>query len=198
MLYRIVLLAGLSCAGAAVAKDVAFVNPSFEQEPKGKEIPGWRKGMHAGKNVFEFDVVDDVAAKGKRSFRLQRKGEQVYGTLDQTIPAGPLHGKAVEVSLQVRSKDLGPNGFYPYLNMTLLHGGLAGEQVRGEVVRGTLDKWKTIKMKIDIPYGVRGLQLGLLLDDEGTVWVDDVVVRIVGAAKNPGEKKPAGKLFMIQ
>ncbi|MCQ4164999.1 hypothetical protein [Tahibacter harae] len=209
MLHRIVLLAGLlaslPCAAArettkeaakAPARDVAFVNPGFEEAPQGKSIPGWRKSMHAGENVFEFDVVNDVAARGKRSFRLRRKGEQVYGALDQTIPAGPLLAKAVEVTLQVRSKDLGAKGFYPFLNLTLRNGGLAGEQVRGETVTGTLDKWKTIKMKIDVPYGVQGLQLGLLLDDEGTVWVDDITVRIVGEARNPG-KKDGPKLFMI-
>ena len=210
MLHRIVLLAGLlvslPCAAAtkdaakgaakAPAKEIAFLNPGFEEAPQGKKIPGWRKSMHAGENVFEFDVVEDVAAKGQRSFRLRREGEQIYGALDQTIPAEPLLAKAVEVTLQVRSKDLGPKGFYPFLNLTLRSGGLAGEQVRGETITGTLDKWKTIKMKIDVPYGVQGLQLGLLLDDEGTVWVDDVTVRVVGEAKNPG-KKDGPKLFMI-
>lgn len=210
MLHRIVLLAGLlaslPCAAAtkgaakdaaqAPAKEVAFVNPGFEQAPQGKNIPGWRKSKHAGENVFEFDVVDDVAAKGKRSFRLRRTGEQIYGALDQTIPAAALLAKAVEVTLQVRSKDLGAKGFYPFLNLTLRNGGLAGEQVRGETITGTLDKWKTIKMKIDVPYGVQGLQLGLLLDDEGTVWVDDVTLRVVGEAANPG-KKDGAKLFLI-
>lgn len=210
MLHRIVLLAGLlaslPCAAAtkdaandaakAPAKEAAFVNPGFEQAPQGKNIPGWRKSKHAGENVFEFDVVDDVAAKGKRSFRLRRTGEQIYGALDQTIPAAPLLAKAVEVTLQVRSKDLGAKGFYPFLNLTLRNGGLAGEQVRGETITGTLDKWKTIKMKIDVPYGVQGLQLGLLLDDEGTVWADDVTLRVVGEAANPG-KKDGAKLFLI-
>jgi hypothetical protein len=211
MLHRIVLLSGLSaalCAGAAAAaKDTAegarkpaqaavLANASFEETPVGTTIPGWRKSQHAGKKVFEFDVVDDVAAKGKRSFRLRRTGEQIYGALDQTIPAEPLEAKAVEVTLQVRSKDLGPNGFYPFLNLTSRNGGLLGEQVRGETITGTVDKWKTIKMQIDVPYGVRGFQVGMLLDDVGTVWVDDVTLRVVGEAKNPG-KKDAPKLFLI-
>lgn len=197
MLYRTALLLSLA-ATAAVAKDIPLQNPSFEEPATVHDvISGWRASQHAGENSYEFTTVGDIFAKGKRSFRLTRIKEQHYGALDQSLLAAPLAGRTIEYRVQVRAEDVGPGGFGPYINLTSGSGDVL-EQIKGEFVTGTVDKWKTIKIRLTVPHDVYNVVIGLLLLDGGTVWVDDVSLRTLDDVKplKKPEKPRTGKIMI--
>jgi hypothetical protein len=200
MIHRTVLLLGLAAAGAAQAKDIKLQNPSFEEPATVHDVvSGWRALQHSGEDAYEFTTVGDIFAKGKRSFRLTRIKEQHYGALDQSLPAAPMAGRKIEYRFQVRARDVGPGGFCPYVNLTSSTGDVL-EQIRGDLIVGTVDKWKTVSLTLTVPTDVQNVVIGMLLLDEGTVWADDVSLRTLD---DPGtkpaavpEKPKASKIFI--
>jgi len=189
MFYRIaLLLAAASAAGAASAKEIKLQNPSFEEPATVHDvISGWRATQHSGEDSYEFTTVGDIFAKGKRSFRFTRIKEQIYGSLDQSISATPMLGRKIEYRFQLRSEDVGAGGFVPYVNLTGRNGEVL-EQVRGDAVTGTVNKWKTVKVELTVPDYAHNVVIGMLLLDAGTVWADDVSLRTVDDAETPSAK----------
>jgi hypothetical protein len=200
MLYRSALLLALASAGAASAKDIRLKNPSFEEPATVHDVvSGWRALQHSGEDSYEFTTVGDIQAKGKRSFRLTRIKEQYYGALDQSLPAAPMAGRKIEYRFQLRTEGVGPEGFYPYINLTSNTGDVL-EQIRGDKVEGTIDKWTTVKVTLTVPHDVQNVVVGMLLMDAGTVWADDVSLRTIddGTAKPaPKAEKPRANKIMI-
>ncbi|WP_257385119.1 hypothetical protein [Tahibacter caeni] len=199
-MHRTALLLALAAAGAAESKEIKLQNPSFEEPATVHDVvSGWRALQHSGEDSYEFTTVGDIFAKGKRSFRLTRIKEQHYGALDQSLPAAPLAGRKIEYRFQVRTRDVGPGGFYPYVNLTSSSGDVL-EQIRGDAVVGTVDKWKTVSVTLTVPNDVHNVVVGMLLMDAGTIWADDVSLRTIDA---PGtkplaveEKPKAGKIMI--
>jgi hypothetical protein len=200
MLYRTALLFALTAAGTASAKDFPLKNASFEEPATVHDVvSGWRAVQHSGEDAYEFTTVGDIQSKGKRSFRLTRLKEQFYGALDQSLPAAPMAGRTVEFRFQLRTEDVGPEGFFPYVNLTSSTGDVL-EQVLGDKVEGTIDKWKTVKMTVTVPHDVQNVVVGMMLKDKGTIWVDDATLKSVeGAAGKPLPKpeKPRTNKIMI-
>lgn len=198
MPLRTALLLALALAGTASAKEIRLKNAGFE-EPATVHDPvgGWRASQHSGDDSYEFTTVGDVFAKGKRSFRLTRLKEQVFGSLDQSIAPAQLAGHKIEYRFQLRSEDVGPQGFHAYINFAAATGDLL-QQIRGEDVTGTVDKWKTFTLTTTVPHDVQQVIIGLSLLDAGTVWIDDVSVRTLDDTKPTKPPKPAkGKGIFI-
>lgn len=201
MPYRtLLLLAACAFAGTAGAKEIKLKNPGFEEPATEHDvISGWRTSQHSGEDSYEFTTVGDIYFKGKRSFRLTRIREQIYGSLDQSLPATGMLGRKIEYRFQMRAENVGPGGFFPYVNLTGRSGDLI-DQIRGEVVTGTVDKWTTVKVTLTVPDYVHHVVLGMLLMDSGTVWADEASLRIVDDAEaKPGAKptKPREPRIMI-
>lgn len=190
MLYRLALSLALATAGAASAKDIPLKNASFEDAATVDDvISGWRALQHAGDDAYEFTTVGDVFAKGKRSMRLTRIKEQHYGALDQSLPAKPLAGKRIEYRFQVRTEDVGPEGFCAYINLTSSSGDVL-EQVQGERITGTVDKWTTAKVAVTVPHDVHNVVVGMLLLDGGTIWADDASLRTLDEPSDDSATRP--------
>lgn len=198
MFVRTALLLALTLAGTATAKEIRLKNPGFE-EPATVHDPvgGWRASQHSGEDSYEFTTVGDVFFKGKRSFRLTRIKDQVFGSLDQAVPAAPLAGHKIEFRFQLRAEDVGPQGFHAFINFTANTGDLL-QQIRGEDVTGTVDKWKTFTVTTTVPHDVQNVILGLTLLDAGTVWVDEVSLRTLDDVKpTKAPKTPKNKGIFI-
>lgn len=200
MLYRTALLLALAAAGAASAKDIPLKNPGFEEPATVHDVvSGWRAVQHSGEDAYEFTTVGDIKVKGKRSFRLTRLKEQFYGALDQSLPAAPVAGRTIEFRFQVRAEGVGPEGFFPYVNLTSSTGDVL-EQVLGEKVEGSFDKWKIAKVALTVPHDVQNIVVGMMLKDAGTIWADDVTLRTVdegGAKPAPKPEKRRANSIMI-
>ena len=180
---------------AAGAQTIKLANPGFEQAPKpGDAIPGWRPHQHAGDPSYEFALDDKVFAKGKSAFRITRLLEQDYGALDQTLPGRDLIGKEIEFSALVKTRDVGKRGFVLCINI-IDAGGDVREQLRSNPrTVGTIDTWTRLTARAKVPSGTRSVELGFLLIDGGTVWVDEASAKIVTpAAGNAGDKTKAGE-----
>lgn len=165
---------------AADAQSIKLANPGFEQAAKtADEIPGWRPHQHAGEPSYEFAIDKKVAAKGKASFRLTRLLEQDYGALDQILPAGPLIGKEIEFSANVKTKDVGRRGFVLCINFTDSADSILQQFRSAPRMTGTTDKWTPVSLAVKVPAGVQKIEIGFLLIDSGTAWADDAALRIV-------------------
>lgn len=172
----VLAIALLAVAVTAVAKPNSLLrNGSFETlDAKGKP-EGWTFKQHAGVRAYEF-ALDDSAIDGKRSMRVKRLQQQIWGQVEQNIPADDLIGKTVEFTVKARGEAVGKRGFRVGL------GGFAGstmlQHVKSERVIGTSD-WHKYTLRIEVPEGSTQVMVGVTLDDEGTIWLDDARLRVV-------------------
>lgn len=169
-------IALLAVAVTAVAKPNSLLrNGSFETMDARGKPEGWSFKQHAGVRAYEFKL-DDSAADGKRSMRVKRMQKQVWGQVEQNVPADDLIGKTVEFTVQARGEAVGKRGFSVGL------GGFAGstmlQHVQSERVTGTSD-WSKYTLRIEVPEGSTQVTVALTLNDEGTVWLDDARLRVV-------------------
>jgi hypothetical protein len=178
---------------AVDAQAIKLVNPGFEQKPKdGEVIPGWRGHQHAGDPSYEFALDTEIVAKGKNSFRIKRILPQDYGALDQIIPSRDLIGKDIEFSALVRTADVGKYGFVLCINIIDSTGSIR-TQIRSQPrTTGTVDEWTRLTARTKVPSsGVREVEVGFLLMDGGTAWVDEAALKIVPPEGLPGDKTKA-------
>lgn len=182
--YSIALL-GLALIGcaqsdsneSAVAKNgIAIVNPGFEEAPHADgEIPGWEKAQHAGPLAYEMTVDTAVHSQGKASFRIARKREQFYGQIAQVVPIAAYAGRTIELSVQMKTDDVGPKGWQLMLTFT---GGVPNPRRAAESLTGTQD-FRKITIRTQVPQGAQGVEIAAILLDRGTGWLDDVRLGVV-------------------
>jgi hypothetical protein len=165
------LAASASVSGRApAATRLPVANPGFEQAASGTAIPGWNISQHAGVQAFEMRVDTAAAAEGHASFRMQRLHEQVYGLVTQTVDVAQYAGKTLELSAKVKTADVGPGGWTLYLDS-------AGARESAKAT-GT-DNWRTLKVRLKLAPQARTAEIGGMLLDRGTAWLDDVKLMVI-------------------
>lgn len=185
-LFSLLLAGSLAAASVAAAEPPApcgleLANPGFEAT--GPRVPGWLTSQHTGDLAYEMVVVDDIAAAGRKSFRVTRLREQVYGQVGQKIAARSLAGKTLVLSARVRTDNVGPRGATLVVNAEGSEkphwpvGILAA--YKSEAVHGTGD-WRTLRVEAPVPPGTRTLMIGFSLLDSGTAWLDEVCLGVSG------------------
>lgn len=153
------------------AKNVLPVaNAGFEQPAAGAAIPGWKISQHAGVQAFDMRVDTNTAAEGHASFRMQRLRPQVYGAITQTVDAARFGGKTLELTARVKTADVGPDGWVLYLDS-------AGTR---ESVKATgTGNWRTLRVRLKLAQTAGKVDIGAMLLDRGTAWLDDVQLHAV-------------------
>ncbi|MBI2398835.1 MAG: hypothetical protein HYV17_13655 [Xanthomonadales bacterium] len=172
----VLAIALLAAAGTIQAgADSLLQNGGFETIDAGDRPQGWAFKQHAGVRAYQF-AVDDEAFRGKRSMRITRLQKQVWGMVEQNVPASDLIGKTVEFTVRVRAADVGPRGFSVDL------GGFAGstmlQRVQSERITGDSD-WTKVSLRLEVPEGSTQVMVGVTLNDAGSVWIDDARLRVV-------------------
>jgi len=161
--------------GQTIGQAIAIINPGFEEPATGARAPGWLTGQHWGpKRDYEWAVDTTVAAEGKASYRIRRLSPQAYGMIHQQVDVTALAGKTLELSAQLRTEDVGPEGWLLVVNIDSRHGIL--EQLRGTPVTGTTG-WRRETLRFKLPAEATDVKLGVMLLDGGTGWIDDVALR---------------------
>ena len=156
--------------------EIPLVNPGFEEAPvAGAWVPGWTFSQHVGNEAYEGAVDDEVAAEGKKSLRLRRYAPQVYGALFQHVALSGHAGETIELSARLKTKDLGPKGWMLVLTVIASTG---NQQFRAKPLTGT-QEFTEVKVSGKLPEGVEGVDVGALLRDAGTGWIDDVHLRLL-------------------
>jgi hypothetical protein len=176
MLKRVLLVAGILVAGSGSATEIPLKNAGFEQAMVGKRIPGWSRTQHAGVRAYDVISDSDDFADGKHSIRMQRTAQQVWGMIMQRVESKDLAGKPIEISARLKTEDVGKLGWV--MVMTFRNHQNILDQIRAEPLTGNT-KWTEVVLKGIAPANTNAIDIGFMLLDEGTGWIDDVRLRLL-------------------
>ncbi len=158
---------------------IPLQNPSFNAEADGK-MPGWIMTEHGAGNSYTF-VADPVNAKSApTSARMKRHGIEPYAFLEQAVLILPAwHNKTLRLSGAMKSEKIDGGGG---ALMMRADGGsgeiLAWNFMADARVKGTQD-WKSYSIDLKIPPTGRLLRVGVMLEDGGTLWADDLLLELI-------------------
>ena len=179
MLKLAILATGLVCAGQVGATEIPLKNADFEQAIKGPRIPGWSRTQHAGVGAYEVSSDTASFSQGKQSLRMRRTTEQVYGLIMQRVESDSLAGKQVELVASLKTAKVGKKGWVMLLNFKN-HNNVI-DQVRAAPLVGNT-KWKDVTIRKLAPPNTTAIEVGFMLLDGGTGWIDNVRLRTVDEA----------------
>lgn len=172
-------------AARAADDDRGIHNGSFEE--KGDGIPSWSLAQGARTNGSGASVVDvdhEVAADGRASLRLTgTDGTAIWQLVEQAIDARP--GDRVLVTFKGRSRGVAQSsGQYANANLLLAFRGGDGGNL-GLLVSprffGDRD-WTAAAVHGVVPARAKSVVVGGFLSMTGTLWIDDLDVRVAPAA----------------
>ncbi|GEM_PF-858898 len=162
------------------AGEIEVQNGDFEQPRSGDQIPGWTLSQHAGDPAYEMDCDTRDPGEGKTSFRMTRTRKQVYGLINQVVPLpADVAGKTVVFSALVRTEGVGSRGWR--LAVNLMGGNAILDQQRAAPATGTT-AWHRESVSFTAPEHITAVDIGAMLLDEGTGWIDDARVQVLDAA----------------
>lgn len=165
-------------AGATPARPLELVNPGFEATLAADDsIAGWSRSSHAVADAYVFDIDRTVSHSGKASARIRRNGNEPWGMLQQALPAGPLTGHTLELSAWLRTAKVDGDGAILTLR-ALANGAIARHVFMTPVVRET-SEWKRYSIRIDVPRSANSVEVGMMLQGDGTLWIDDVALVVL-------------------
>ncbi len=158
---------------------VPLKNPSFEPDATGRMV-GWSRTEHAGGKSYSFMADPENAHSAPTSARISRYGREIFGALDQRIKADPAWiGKTARLSGYLKTQGAtGPGGA---LTLQITDGSgntLANNYMDDRRVRGD-QGWKPYSVEVKMPPGTFYINVGPMLEEEGTLWADDMVLEIL-------------------
>lgn len=158
---------------------IALANASFNGDPQGR-ILDWVAVEHNVGKSYTF-VADTVQARSApSSARIHRHGPEIYGVLEQRLVAKPeWRGKTVRLSGYLRSE--GVNGTGGALILQAIDGSgniLLNEHMDGRRVLGNTP-WRQYSVQMRLPATTWFVQVGAMLEEGGTLWVDDLALDIL-------------------
>lgn len=181
-LFGAILFALAGCTSESSAPyvelpgSVALTNPDFEARPGADgAIEGWSTSQHAGPVSYKLGIDRSVHATGAASFRIERIREQVYGLISQNVPISAHAGHTIELSVQMKTADVGPDGWQLMLTFT---GGVPNPRQSAQPLTGTQD-FRKVTIRTQVPPGAQEAEIAAILHDRGTGWLDDVHLRVV-------------------
>lgn len=181
------LLAGCQTAESVPASTlppgkqaITLVNPGFDVDASGR-FPGWTKLEHNVGNSYRFEADSEVyALTPPNSLRISRFGPEFFGLTEQRVRVQPEWiGRTVRLSGYLRTR--GVTGTGAALVLQVRDGYdqiLVAEQMDGRRVRGDLD-WQQYSVQVRVVQGAWWLQVGAMLQDDGTLWVDDLALDLM-------------------
>lgn len=148
---------------------------SQEPPPPSKPAAGWHA---AGANPDDFVMGIDtaVAHKGKGAgFIKSKKGEATgWGTWMQSFDAKTYLGKRIKFSAYVKTENVRDHAAC-WMRVDGLKGMLSFDNMTDRPIRGTSD-WTQYSIVLDVPQNSIDIALGVILEGEGTAWIDDVTL----------------------
>ena len=177
-IFLIAVAAALMCAcgqqgNGGTGGSIALINADFEKPAVDGAIPGWQYAHHAGVDAYKVSLDTDSPARGKASAKMTRTQPQIYGSLSQLVSMKGYDGKTVKVSAKMKSEGVGDKGWKLFMSAQGLHGNVYSDPMTGTT------PWKEVTIQTKIPPGLNQLNIGVILLDEGTGWIDDVRVSVV-------------------
>ena len=179
------VLALAGCASAPGTPDlppgepVELNNPSFAPDAQG-QLTGWNALEHNAGKSYSFVADRQAPRSAPASARINRHGPEFFGVLEQRVRIKPEWvGKTARLSGYI--KTAGATGTGGALVLQARSGGdgiLAHDHMDDRRVRGDQD-WRRYTAQVKITPGTWWLQVGVMLQDDGTLWADDLALHIL-------------------
>lgn len=135
-----------------------------------------------GSKPQDFEVVVDEQVKhaGKASTRIDFIGEMYAGfvAFNQTIKADAYRGKRVRLSAWVKTKSPDSQAQL-WFRLDALKRGPGFDNMGNRPIKGVTD-WQKYDLVLDVPDDVVAMVFGTMSFNQGTIWVDDFSLEIVG------------------
>ena len=172
-------LFAMCVAASAAAAPIEMANPSFVANAAG-DLTGWHKIEHASGNSYTF-IADTKSPLSKpSSLRINRHGKEAYGLLEQRVPALPVwEGHTVRLSGSLKTAGATGGGGALILqarttgDQILVHDHMNDTRLVGD------QDWKKVSVQVKVPPRTGQLLVGVILEDGGTLWADDLVLELI-------------------
>lgn len=164
---------------AAPNAAISLKNGSFNPDNQGK-MNAWATIEHASGNSYTFVADPENAFSAPSSARIRRHGSEPFGLLQQSIIIHPTwHNKTAQLSGLLKSENI--NGAGGALILRADDGSgkiLTWNFMQNARVIGTQD-WKRYTIELKIPPTAYSLKVGVMLEDGGTLWADDLAIELI-------------------
>ncbi len=158
------------------------LNLDFETPADARGIP---EAWGGGGEGYELASDTEVTKTGKRSGRIRHTGStkgssRGFGSLTQCIEAEKYRSQRVRYRGYLRTEKAvtGRAAFWMRIEGAD-DGVIAFDNMRGQRVHGTTE-WKQHEVVLDVPAEAVTMCFGMLLKGDGSAWVDDLKIEIVG------------------
>ncbi|RZJ26269.1 MAG: hypothetical protein EOO54_03495 [Haliea sp.] len=156
-----------------------MANPSFVADAAG-ELTGWHKIEHASGKSYSFAADGKSPLSRPSSLRIHRYGHEAFGLLEQRVVA-PASWEGHNVRLSGSLKTVGANGGGGALVLQARTGSsviLAHDHMDDRRLKGD-QGWKKVSVQLKLPPQTRQLLVGVMLEEGGTLWADDLVLELL-------------------
>ena len=158
---------------------ITIANPSFVADAAG-ELAGWHKIEHASGNSYAFTADTRSPLSKPSSLRIHRHGGEAFGLLEQRV-AAPSAWQGHTVRLSGSLKTAGATGGGGALVLQARTGSdaiLAHDHMDDRRLKGD-QGWKKVSVQLKLPQQTRQLLVGVMLEEGGTLWADDLVLEVI-------------------
>lgn len=158
---------------------ISLKNPSFNPDKLGK-MSAWTEIEHGSGNSYTFVADPENALSIPSSARIRRHGSEPFGLLQQSIGVHPSwHNKTARLSGSLRGVNIDGAGGALVLRADDGKGQiLAWNFMQNNRVKGTQD-WKRYSIELKIPPTAHSLIAGVMLEDGGTLWADNLTIELI-------------------
>ena len=176
LLLALLLLAAV-CAGAA---NPTPLNLDFENGSPGEVPPGWFSPTV--KLGYTAALSTETPRQGKQCVRLSgaprpaEPGKPAFGNVMQQIDAVPYRGKRVRLRGAVRVEGAAAAALWMRVDRPARQPGFF-ENMHDRPIRSA--EWGYYEITGDVENDAETLNIGMMLQREGTAWLDDVSLEIV-------------------
>lgn len=129
---------------------------------------------------YSFTPDNSTFYSGAYSARISRHGDEIYGRLDQKISVQPQWiGKTVRLSGMLKTEKAEGGGGALILQVIAADGSIsAWNHMHTDRAKGTRD-WKAYAIDLKTPGNAVLYRFGVMLEDGGTLWADDLTLEIL-------------------
>ena len=139
----------------------------------------WATSPAADTKAYEFALDTAVFHSGKQSVRIRSVGGDAGGAVYQVIPIAALRGKTLELGGWLKTSNAAGDGAALTLRVFDADGRLLEYNLMYQApVKGTAD-WKRYAIPVKVSKNAMDLEIGVLLNNKGTVWADDLELNVI-------------------
>ncbi|MGZ3753043.1 MAG: hypothetical protein ACXVAU_17295 [Mucilaginibacter sp.] len=143
---------------------------------------GFRGNTEPGKYKIYWDSAAGMTGNGVGAIRSIQSSDNDFATILNFFLARNYLNKRVRYTAYVKSKDVtGWAGLWMRVDPENpgQNGGLAFDNMQERPIKGTND-WTKYSIVLDVPNAASEVYYGVLLSNNGKIWVDSTSIQVVG------------------